>query len=106
MMRKQSRNKGDRKKLLEEETDPEGGVEMTGGYINARDPEESIPEKSPVSYVNIAFGQDSDEEDEEEEEEEGMVTQLISGAEVKGPTSLKLFPQRQEYDTSYMSAYL
>lgn len=88
-MRQRPLNKSDRKRLLEEEA--EGGVEMT---VNGRD---VIPEGAPVSYVNIAFGQDSDEEEEEgRQEEEEILTQLISGAELNGPTSLKLSPQRRE----------
>lgn len=100
-MRQRPLSKSDRKRLLEEEAD--GGVEMTD--VNGRD---AILEKAPVSYVNIAFGQDSDDEDEEEgrQEEEEIVTQLVSGAELKGPTSLKLSPQRQEeyltFDTPYV----
>ena len=89
-MRQRHVDKSDHKRLLEEEA--EGGVEMTD--VNGRD---VIPERAPVSCVNIAFGQDGDEEEEEGgQEEEEILTQLISGAELKVPTSLKLSPQRQE----------
>lgn len=83
---------------MEEETDRHSGVEMTDGVINGRDLDKLSAKKPPMSYVNIAFRQDSDEEDDDDEgerevEEEGGGV-LSGGAEVKSSKSLKLSPQR------------
>ena len=100
MIVKPSRNKRreiDRKRLLEEE---QNGMEMTDRVINDEDSNTSsariIQEKSHISYVNIAFGKDSEEEEEEEKEVGGSGSEvLVSGEpEMKSSSSQKLSPQR------------
>ena len=74
-LRTSRRRKGDRRRLLGEEAG-EGDTEMMteGVIIGGRDADELIPhEKPPMSFVNVAFGAESDidEDDDEEGEEEG-----------------------------------
>ena len=81
-----------------EEKEAEEGLEMKDGIITARDPENQsthVTEKSPTSYVNIAFGQDSEEEEEGEEEGEGeMGVRGVVPSSGTDESAVKLSPQR------------
>lgn len=103
MLRTPSRKNDDRARLLEEEpVEGDGdGIEMREGIIRGENSgQKSSTEKSPVSFVNIAFGRDGIDDDDEEEEEkdkeetgEGAVV-VRNNNGVHDTSILKVSPQR------------
>ena len=88
------RRKDEGERLLEEEAEgsSDNGIKLAD--LNAREPEKlstHMTEGAPTSYVNIAFGQASEEEDEGEEG--GEVDKEKNGS-LSGGASVKLSPQR------------
>ena len=91
-MRVVRRRKDDGGRLLEGEAEDSSGDGIEMADLKERDPEKlstHVTEGAPMSYVNIAFGQESEEEDELEGE--GEVDKEIS---LSDGVNVKLSPQR------------